>query len=134
MHLTTIARRRLLACLAGVAGIVGSGSAVAQQPTPPASGGVVAKIDPKTNAVLVPLGGYGRFDPGTGKLIKNIEVSNSDVLVVRPGLPSRSPQSRLETVQIEALQEGFGRKNLRAVRQQWLVRQWAHLHDTHWRR
>jgi pilus assembly protein CpaC len=70
--------------LAGVAGIVGSGSAVAQQPTPAAAGGVVAKIDPKTNAVLVPLGGYGRFDPATGKLIKNIEVSNSDVLVVRP--------------------------------------------------
>ena len=84
MRLTTIARSRLLACLAGVAGIVGSGSATAQQPTPPATGGVVAKIDQKTNAVLVPLGGYGRFDPGTGKLIKNIEVSNADVLVVRP--------------------------------------------------
>jgi pilus assembly protein CpaC len=85
MHLTTIARRRLLACLASVAGIVGSGQATAQQPTTPRpQSGVVAKIDPKTNAVLVPLGGYGRFDPGTGKLIKNIEVSNADVLVVRP--------------------------------------------------
>ncbi len=85
MHLTTIARRRLLACLASVAGIVAADRVAAQQPAPPAAaGGTVAKVDPKTQAVLVPLGGYARFDPATGKRIKNIEVGNADVLAVKP--------------------------------------------------
>lgn len=86
MHLTTIARRRLLAGLTAVAGMIG-GSAAAQPPAPPAANAPTAapaeaKIDKQTGALIVPLGGAVRFTPGK-RVIADVFIRNQDVVAAR---------------------------------------------------
>jgi pilus assembly protein CpaC len=86
MHLTTIARRRLLAGLTAVAGMIG-GSAAAQPPAPPAAAAPTAapaeaKIDKQTGALIVPLGGAVRFTPGK-RVIADVFIRNQDVVAAR---------------------------------------------------
>ncbi|MCU0704301.1 MAG: pilus assembly protein N-terminal domain-containing protein [Fimbriiglobus sp.] len=99
MHLTTIFRRRMLAGMAAVAGLVG-GSAVAQQPQPataqpgqtrpPQAGQTPDTGDIKVGKLgelLVPLSGLASFDPKTGQKITALEVSNGDVLDAKAVAP-----------------------------------------------
>jgi pilus assembly protein CpaC len=71
MRLTTIFRRRLLlAGVATVAGIMGTGYAGAQPKAPPTSTKPAepreAETDPKTRARVVPLGGSAKISPNRG--------------------------------------------------------------------
>ena len=96
MHLTTIFRRRMLAGLAafcGISGVMATGNALGQAPMPPAAkdkekdAGDV-KVG-KLGELVVPIGGLATFDPKTGFLITDIELSNGDVLdakAIAPGL------------------------------------------------
>jgi pilus assembly protein CpaC len=86
MHLISNRRRRWIAGLAVLTGLAGSTVAVGQQPKPPV-GGVEVKVDAKSGALLVPLGGLAKFDPKTGKLITDITLSNGDVVDARPIAP-----------------------------------------------
>ncbi len=87
MHLINTRRRRWLAGLAVLTGLAGSTVAVGQQPNKPPAGGVDVKIDAKSGALLVPLGGLAKFDPKTNKLITDITLSNGDVLEAKPIAP-----------------------------------------------
>jgi len=84
MHPTMKTTRRAIAGLAVLAGLLG-GSAIAQPtaqpPTLPPPADV--KMDKTTGALIVPLSGAVRFNPGP-KLIADIFVRNEDVLQVRP--------------------------------------------------
>lgn len=90
MRLTTIFRRRLLAGLATVAGIVGAGFAGAQPKKDPAevkrpAEPPEAKVDPKTGSVLVPLGGLAKLSPKRG-VIRDITISGrEDILTAVQG-------------------------------------------------
>jgi len=86
MHLLSNRRRRWIAGLAVLTGLAGSTVAVGQQPKPPV-GGIEAKVDAKSGALLVPLGGLAKFDPKTNKVITDITLSNGDVLDARPIAP-----------------------------------------------
>lgn len=99
MHLTTILRRRMLAGMAAVAGLVG-GSAVAQQPMPvpaqpqpakPTQPGQAPEIGDikvgKLGELIVPVSGLATFDPKTDQRISSIEVSNGDVLDAKAVAP-----------------------------------------------
>jgi len=87
MHLINNRRRRWLAGLAVLTGLAGSTVAVGQQPNKPTAGGVDVKIDAKSGALLVPLGGLAKFDPKRDKLITDITLSNGDVLDAKPIAP-----------------------------------------------
>ncbi len=87
MHLISNRRRRWMASLAVLTGLAGSTVAVGQQPNKPPVGGVDVKVEPRTGALLVPLGGLAKFDPKTNKLITDITLSNGDVLDARPIAP-----------------------------------------------
>jgi pilus assembly protein CpaC len=97
MHLTTIFRRRMLAGMAALAGLVG-GSAVAQQPMPvPAQPGKqddtsAIKVG-KLGELIVPVSGLATFDP-KGPKITALDVSNGDVLDAKANAPE------LKTVQL----------------------------------
>src|SRR5439155_17407361 len=88
MHPTTHNRwPRLFAGLILVAGLAGAAAhrqpAAAQPPKDATVGDV--KIDLKTGALVVPVGGLVRFDPKLGKdVITDIVVTNENVLSVRP--------------------------------------------------
>ena len=86
MHLMNKRRRRWIAGLAVLTGLAGSSVASGQQPKNPV-GGIEVKVDAKTNALLVPLGGLAKFDPKTNKLITDITLSNGDVVDARPIAP-----------------------------------------------
>ncbi len=98
MHLTTIFRRRMIAGMAALAGLVG-GSAVAQQPMPvPAQPGKqddssAIKVG-KLGELIVPVSGLATFDPKSGLKITAIDVSNGDVLDAKANAPE------LKTVQL----------------------------------
>ena len=94
MHPTTHARwPRVFAGLilaAGLAGAAANGQPVAQPAPKEAAIGEV-KIDAKTGALIVPVGGLVRFDPKLGKDIPtDILISREDVVQVRldPNNPS----------------------------------------------
>ncbi|MGL6094420.1 MAG: type II and III secretion system protein family protein [Fimbriiglobus sp.] len=91
MHPTHSARRRFLA---GVVALAGAASGAAAQAPPPAApvqpsnapGALPppeVKVDAKTGALIVPLGGVVRFDPPGGLPIKEIVNRNEDVLESR---------------------------------------------------
>ncbi len=86
MHLITNRRRRWMAGLAVLTGLAGGTVAVGQQPKPPV-GGIDAKVDAKSGALLVPLGGLAKFDPKTNKVITDITLSNGEVVDARPIAP-----------------------------------------------
>ena len=96
MHLTTIGRRRMLAGLAALAGIIG-GSAQAQPPAaapaaapavPPPPPPAEVKVDKATGSLIVPIGGAVRFDPKAGnKAIFDAFVRNEEILQTRYGPP-----------------------------------------------
>ncbi len=87
MHLISNKRRRWIAGLAVLTGLAGSTVAVGQQSNKPPVGGIDAKVEPRSGALLVPLGGLAKFDPKTNKLITDITLSNGDVLDARPIAP-----------------------------------------------
>ena len=86
MHLISNRRRRWMAGLAVLTGLTGS-TALGQQPSKPPVGGISVKIEPKSGALLVPLGGLAKFDPKTDKLITDITLSNGEVVEVKPIAP-----------------------------------------------
>lgn len=97
MHLTTIFRRRMLAGMAALTGLVG-GTAVAQpnlpvpaQPGKPAAPGQTPDTGEikvgKLGELIVPVSGLSTFDPKTGQKVTALEVSNGDVLDARPVAP-----------------------------------------------
>lgn len=94
MHLTTIFRRRMLAGMTALAGLVG-GTAVAQQPMPvpaktPTPGQTPDTGDIKVGKLgelLVPVSGLATFDPKTDQRISSLEVSNGDVLDAKAVAP-----------------------------------------------
>jgi pilus assembly protein CpaC len=92
MHLTKLFRLRMLAGLAAVAGLGAGQVALAQQPAPPAApagptrDAGEAKIG-KLGEIVVPINGLAKFDPGIGKIITDVELSNPDVLDVRVAPP-----------------------------------------------
>lgn len=106
MHLTALVRRRLAAGVLALVGLSG-GWAQAQQaesPLPPAD----VKVDARTGALIVPLGGVVQFKPTVPKPIRDIVNRNDAVLDARvdprnPGqliLAGRRPgSSRLTLVQ-----------------------------------
>jgi pilus assembly protein CpaC len=77
--------RRGLAALLMTAGL--GGSLAAQQPATPANQaltGVTVKVDPRTKALIVPLGGTVKWEPDLGgKLIKDVTVQNEAMVLVR---------------------------------------------------
>lgn len=87
MHRLPYIRRRVLAGLAAAAGMLGS-AAAAQQPAapgaPPAPPVANVRVDKATGALIVPLAGAVRFDPGTNLPIIDTFVRNDDVLQARP--------------------------------------------------
>jgi pilus assembly protein CpaC len=76
MHPKRYVRRTLLWGLVLAAGVIGA-TAYGQPPAPP-----TVQIDPKTGAVIVPLGGTVTFDP-KGDVPESILVSREDVLGVK---------------------------------------------------
>lgn len=94
MHLNTIFRRRMLAGMAALAGLVG-GTAVAQQPMPVPAKTPTAGQTPDTGDIkvgklgelIVPVSGLATFDPKTDQRISSIEVSNGDVLDAKAVAP-----------------------------------------------
>ncbi len=88
MHPTTSNRRRMLAGLAMLAGLIGSAASAQQpaggapQPPPPPP----VKIDKNTGSLIVPLNGAVQFKPSE-KNIADVFVRNEDVLKVRFGPP-----------------------------------------------
>ncbi len=99
MHLTTIFRRRMLAGLVGVAGSLGALGSIpspvqAQQPKAAnAAAAVDIKIDKATGSLLVPLGGFGTFDPGTNKLITDVKITGqADVIDVQQSMDPKKIQ------------------------------------------
>lgn len=80
MRLTTLLRRRVLAGVATLAGMIG-GTALAQQPANPVPTADV-KVDKNTGALIVPLGGVVKFAAAKG--ISDTLVQNEDVLQARP--------------------------------------------------
>ena len=78
MRLTQVLRRRVFAGLVTLAGLIG-GTAIAQ---PPAIQPLEVKTDPKTGALIVPLGGVVKFAAAKG--IIDTLVQNEDVLSARP--------------------------------------------------
>lgn len=78
MRLTTLLRRRVLAGLATLTGLLG-GTAIAQPPAVPAAD---VKVDKNTGALIVPLGGVVKFASAKG--IVDTLVQNEDVLRARP--------------------------------------------------
>ena len=94
MHLNTIFRRRMLAGMATLAGLVG-GSAVAQQPMPVPAKAPVPGQSPdigdikvgKLGELIVPVSGLATFDPKVDQRISSIEVSNGDVLDAKAVAP-----------------------------------------------
>lgn len=91
MHLTTIFRRRMLAGLIAVTGMVAGQTAVAQAPVPvptaPTSKDAGEVKIGKLGELVVPIGGIAKFDPRTDQRIANLELSNADVLEVKPTTP-----------------------------------------------
>src|SRR5437764_14827410 len=82
MHPTRIARRLTPWALALTLGLLASASGRAQPPDPKMPP-VAVKVDPKTGALIVPLGGLVSFDPGLKVPPTDILVSREDVLGVR---------------------------------------------------
>jgi pilus assembly protein CpaC len=76
--------RRTLAALTMIAGL---GGPLAAQPTGNQAGmtGVQVKIDPRTKALIVPLGGTVKFEPdlGSGVLPRDFSVQNEQMVNVR---------------------------------------------------
>lgn len=79
MRLTNLLRRRVLAGVATLAGLLG-GTALAQQPAAVPTADV--KVDKNTGALIVPLGGVVKFAAAKG--IVDTLVQNEDVLLARP--------------------------------------------------
>ena len=86
MHQTCRTRLRRWRGLTLAAALVGS-AATAQPPAPPPGKGAAkeaavadARVDPKTGAVIVPVGGQVRYDPKAGTKIADVVVSRDDVL------------------------------------------------------
>lgn len=93
MHLTTIFRRRMIAGMATLAGLVG-GSAVAQPPMPVPAQPVAGKADDtssikvgKLGELIVPISGLATFDPKSGLKIAALDVSNGDVVDAKATAP-----------------------------------------------
>ncbi len=106
MHLTTIFRRRMVAGLAALAGLLG-GTAVAQQPMPVPAQPQAGKTDDtssikvgKLGELIVPVSGLATFDPQAAlkpearQRITALDVSNGDVLDAKANAPD------LKTVQL----------------------------------
>jgi len=89
MRLINLFRRRMLAGLAAVTGMVSGNMALAQGTTPPASAKDAGEIKPgKLGELTVPVGGLGTFDPSRkDALISEIELSNGDVLEAQAVTP-----------------------------------------------
>ena len=97
MHPTTSLRRRIAAGMLTLAGLARGAAAQpldAPAPAPPAPpaaapAGLPAaapaevRVDPKTGALIVPLGGVARFRPTNPRPIREIVVRNEDVVNVR---------------------------------------------------
>src|SRR5947208_900509 len=79
MRLTTLRRRRVIAGVVTLAGLLG-GTALAQQPAAIPTADV--KVDKNTGALIVPLGGVVKFAAAKG--IVDTLVQNEDVLQARP--------------------------------------------------
>ena len=81
--MTRIGRRGLAALLM----TAGLGGTLAAQPATPANQaltGVTVKVDPRTKALIVPLGGTVKWEPDLGgKLIKDVTVQNEAMVLVR---------------------------------------------------
>ena len=76
--------RRGIAALTLMAGL---GGPLAAQPATPgnqAMSGVTVKVDPRTKALIVPLGGTVKWEPSLdGELPKEITVQNEAIVLVR---------------------------------------------------
>src|SRR5262249_45782358 len=83
MHPKQNARRPLLWGLTLAAGLIGT-TAFGQPMQPDPTKVSDVQIDPKTGALIVPLGGVVRFDPKAPTPIVDVVVSREDVLGVRP--------------------------------------------------
>lgn len=95
MHPTTFRRGRFSAALAALAGLLATTTAVAQPPqppiaTPPPALQADVKVDAKTGALLVPLGGVVRFQPDAKKPIRDVINRNEDVVDIRVDVRSPS--------------------------------------------
>ncbi len=90
MHLNTIFRRRMLAGMAALAGMVGGGAAFAQPDKPmPVKAEAPAENEAKVGKLgelIVPIGGLATFDP-KGPKIAALEVGNGDVVDAKPVTP-----------------------------------------------
>lgn len=84
MHPTTFLRGRFAAGLVALGGLLAGPAAAQPQPpaAPPPNFTPDVKIDQKTGALLVPLGGVVRFEP-TKKLIRDVINRNEDTVDVR---------------------------------------------------
>ncbi|MCZ2341169.1 MAG: hypothetical protein LC104_05155 [Bacteroidales bacterium] len=81
MHLTALVRRRLVAGFLTLVGLSG-GWAQAQQPDSPLPP-VDVKVDARTGALIIPLGGVVQFKPPVPKPIRDIVNRNDAVLDAR---------------------------------------------------
>ena len=93
MHPTSNVRRRLAAGVLALAGATAPLTAQPPAPPPAQQGGEAAevKVDAKTGALIVPLGGVVKFTPPGMKPIRDITNRNEDVVDARVDV--KSPES-----------------------------------------
>jgi pilus assembly protein CpaC len=94
MHLTSTLRRRIAAGLVALAGWTGPATALQPPDLPGMNQGgdpAEAKVDAKTGALIVPLGGVVKFTPPGMKPIRDITNRNEEVLDARVDV--RSPEA-----------------------------------------